>query len=71
MFVVGPALIGLAVSFFRWDFLGDPRFVGLAEFSMSLDYEEVDGRPVATQRHAARDGRPSPWLLALHYGAAR
>ena len=51
--------------------VADVRFVGLAEFSMSLDYEEVDGRPVAMQLHAARDRRPSPWLLALHYRAAR
>ena len=51
--------------------VADVRFVGLAEFAMSMDYSEIDGRPVAMAHRTVDDFRASSQLLSLQADGAR
>lgn len=43
VFMVGPTLYGLYISFFNWDFLGEPSFVGLKNYLRLFDFNTLQG----------------------------
>ena len=43
VFMVGPTLYGLYISFFKWDFLGEPSFIGLKNYLTLFDSNTLQG----------------------------